>query len=184
MNPALPVRLAAFRCVCSAWAVRGCAALLDPSERDRLVQMATKIRRLVENSRLGDASALTSLGNPYRCVRSNPDKEETEPMNRIFLTAAALVLALGAPSEARVSRSTVALMAAWQAASIECNKESVGGDKIGDKFPKSCAAMQPLGEQLDKRGCRNGGRQRLLGLRGSSARRLPNWRAWSADHYH
>jgi hypothetical protein len=32
--------------------VRGCAALLGPSQRDRLVQMAAKDRRLAGKSRL------------------------------------------------------------------------------------------------------------------------------------
>ena len=35
----------------------------------RLVQMAAKIRRLARNSKLGDAAAITSLGNSYRRVR-------------------------------------------------------------------------------------------------------------------
>jgi hypothetical protein len=33
-----------------------------------LVQMAEKIRRLAGNGKLGDAGAVTSLGNPYCCV--------------------------------------------------------------------------------------------------------------------
>jgi hypothetical protein len=31
--------------------------------------LALKIRRLAENSRLGDGGVVTSVGNPYRCVR-------------------------------------------------------------------------------------------------------------------
>ena len=36
---------------------------------DRVVQLAAKIRRLARNSKLGDAAAITSLGNSYRRVR-------------------------------------------------------------------------------------------------------------------
>jgi hypothetical protein len=54
---------------------------------------------------------------------------------------------------ASVAKPTIDLMTAWQNASDECDNESVGGDKIGDKYPKACSAMQPLGEALDKRGC-------------------------------
>jgi hypothetical protein len=48
--------------------MRGCAAILDPSQIDRLVPMATKDRRLAGKSRLRAAAAATSLGKSYRCV--------------------------------------------------------------------------------------------------------------------
>ena len=53
MNPALPVTLAALPCDCASSPrdVCGCAAFLDPSQRDRLVQMAEKNRRLAGASR-------------------------------------------------------------------------------------------------------------------------------------
>ena len=41
----------------------------DPSQLCRLVQMASKDRRLAGNSKLVAAGGATSLGNPYRRVR-------------------------------------------------------------------------------------------------------------------
>jgi hypothetical protein len=49
-----------------------------------------------------------------------------------------------------VSKATVALMGAWLTMSDQCDKAPAG---VGDKYPASCTAMQPISETLAKQGC-------------------------------
>ena len=60
-------------------------------------------------------------------------------MNRI-LTAAVLALTLCSPSEARVSKATIGLMSAWQAAHVDCQD--------GGPSAKACDSLAPLAAAL------------------------------------
>ncbi len=69
-------------------------------------------------------------------------------MNRILISAA-FALAFCAPGFAHVSKSTVALMAAWQSAYVDCHD----GASDSPETNKACARQAPLSAALRARGC-------------------------------